>query len=471
MTRMTNFFRFVLAAFAAAAFVSCCSESTSVIRTQTPERPAGQEDMIGYAAPAIDTVRVGFVGVGARGKDAVRRFHEVPWSKVAAICEVTQDRADSALSYLGRAVENPQSPRVYVGPEAYRELCASPDIDLVYICTDWLHHVPVALCAMENGKHAAIEVPSALTLQDCWDLVNASERTRKHCVILENCCYDFFELSALELARQGLLGEIVHAEGAYHHNLDPYWDKYKDDWRLQYNAAHKGDLYPTHGLGPVAQVLGINRGDRFTTLVAMETAAIAGPQTYKRLRGKECDSFQNGDLTCTLLRTERERSVLIEHDVLTPRPYNRMYQLVGTKGYAAKYPVQQIFLAQEVSDSIGLGYDTRGGHREYPKEYVDKLREMYPHPVLDAELEEAAKRVGGHGGMDYIMDYRLIYCLHYGLPVDMDVYDLASWCCLAELGSISIKAGCAPVEVPDFTRGGYLKRQGMKYAFRDGSFR
>lgn len=467
MNQTTKLFALLVFALSLSA---CDCNSGSMIRTETPKRPAGQEDMVGYAAPAIDTVKVAFVGVGARGMDAVRRFDSVPWSKIEAICEVDQEHADSVLRYMDRMIPDCPKPKVYAGEEAYREVCASPDVDLVYICTDWLHHVPVALCAMENGKHTAIEVPSALTMKDCWDLIDASERTRCHCVILENCCYDFFELFALELARQGLFGEIVHAEGAYHHCLDEYWNQYWNDWRLSYNAEHKGDIYPTHGLGPVSQVLGINRGDRFTTLVAMESAIVKGPETMKKLRGKDCPDFQNADLTCTLLKTAKQRSVLIEHDVMTPRPYNRMYQLVGTNGYAAKYPKQMIHFPQATADSLGLNYKVKG-HAEYPEDVVERLREMFPHPILDKDLEQAALKVGGHGGMDYIMDYRLIYCLHYGLPVDMDVYDLASWCCLAELGSRSIKAGFVPVEVPDFTRGAWEKRQGMSYAFKDGSFR
>ncbi|MCR5547881.1 MAG: Gfo/Idh/MocA family oxidoreductase [Bacteroidales bacterium] len=460
---------FVAIIVAAAALCACCKDN--IIKTKVPARPAGQEDMICYSAPAIDTVGVGFVGVGMRGRDAVRRYQDVPWSKVVAICEVDQERADTAIAYFKRKAPGKELPLVYVGEEAYKDLCKNPEIDLVYICTDWLHHVPVAMCAMENGKHAAVEVPSAMTLKDCWDLVNMSEKTRKHCVILENCCYDFFELATIAMAREGLFGELVHAEGAYIHCLEPFWDKYWNNWRLDYNRKVKGDVYPTHGLGPVAQALGINRGDRFTTLVAMETDAKAGRAAVMKYQGEEAPDFQNGDLTCTLMGTAQGRTVLIEHDVMTPRPYNRMYQLVGTKGYAAKYPVEQIFVTQETSDSLGLGHDTRGGHGAYPKEAVDALKAMYPTPILDDELKQTALRVGGHGGMDFIMDYRLIYCLHYGLPVDMDVYDLATWCCLAELGSISINHGCAPVEVPDFTRGGWDKRPRMEYAFSDGSYR
>lgn len=460
----------ILAALAgAASILAACCGSNDLIKTKVPARPAGQESMVGYAAPAIDTVRVGFVGTGMRGSSAVKRFTTLPWCKVAAIAEVDSVNLDKALGRLHEA--KPEcDPAIYFGEVAYKDLCASDDVDLVYICTDWNHHVPVALEALACGKHVAIEVPSAMSLQDCWDLVNASEKMRRHCIILENCCYDFFELASIELARQGLLGDIVHAEGAYIHELGEYWDRYWDTWRLKYNMTHKGDVYPTHGLGPVAQALGINRGDRFTSLVAMQTASFNGKKFAEQLYGEPCPDFANGDLTCTLLGTEKGRTVLIEHDVMNPRPYNRMFQLVGTEGFVNKYPAQQVFLNQWLSDSLELGHKVKG-HAEYPKQVVDTLFARYRHPVLNDELEAAARADGGHGGMDFIMDYRMLYCLHYGLPVDMDVYDLATWCCLAELGSISMDNGCRAVEVPDFTRGEWQKRDGMTYAFSDGSFR
>ena len=357
------------------------------------------------------------------------------------------------------------APAVYSGPEAYKELCLRDDIDLVYVCTDWAHHVPVALCAMEHGKHVAVEVPSANSLKECWDLVNTSERTRRHCVILENCCYDFFEMMSLQLAQQGALGEVLHAEGSYHHNLDFYWNQYWEDWRLQFNATHRGDLYPTHGLGPVAQALDINRGDRFTSLVAMDTKSVNGKEILRTWRGVENPEFKNGDLVCTLLRTEKEKTVLIEHDVMTPRPYNRMYQLVGTKGYAAKYPVEQLTLGQDVLDALGVDYSITDAHASLPADVIQQMYAKVQIPILNDELRAKAKEVGGHGGMDWIMDYRLAYCLHYGLPVDMDVYDLASWCCLSELGTISMEHGCRAVEVPDFTRGHWQERPGFSYAF------
>ena len=270
---------------------------------------------------------------------------------------------------------------------------------------------------------------------------------------------------SLQLAQQGALGEVLHAEGSYHHNLDFYWNQYWEDWRLQFNATHRGDLYPTHGLGPVAQALDINRGDRFTSLVAMDTKSVNGKEILRTWRGVENPEFKNGDLVCTLLRTEKEKTVLIEHDVMTPRPYNRMYQLVGTKGYAAKYPVEQLTLGQDVLDALGVDYSITDAHASLPADVIQQMYAKVQIPILNDELRAKAKEVGGHGGMDWIMDYRLAYCLHYGLPVDMDVYDLASWCCLSELGTISMEHGCRAVEVPDFTRGHWQERPGFSYAF------
>lgn len=445
-----------------AIFGGCCNGS-ALLKTKVPAMPAGQQTMVGYADDPIDTVRVAIVGLGDRGSWAVKRYTQVPWTRTVAVCDAEADRAEASAKWL---VDNGYpAPAVYSGLEAYKELCLREDIDLVYVCTDWAHHVPVALCAMEHGKHVAVEVPSANSLKECWDLVNTSERTRRHCVILENCCYDFFEMMSLQLAKQGALGEVLHAEGSYHHNLDFYWNRYWEDWRLQFNATHRGDLYPTHGLGPVAQALDINRGDRFTALVAMDTKSVNGKDILKNWRGVENPEFKNGDLVCTLLRTEKEKTVLIEHDVMTPRPYNRMYQLVGTKGYAAKYPVEQLTLGQDVLDALGVDYSITDAHASLPADVIQQMYAKVQIPILNDELRAKAKEVGGHGGMDWIMDYRLAYCLHYGLPVDMDVYDLASWCCLSELGTISMEHGCRAVEVPDFTRGHWQERPGFSYAF------
>ena len=451
----------ILTILAFAAVLFACCPKQAVIKTKVPPRPAGQEDMLQFAAEPIADVGIGVVGLGDRGSGAVHRLTYVPGCHVAAICDIEPDRAEKNLKVLE---ERGQTAKVYAGDDQiYKQLCEDPDVDLVYICTDWIHHVPVALYAMEHGKHVAVEVPSAETLQACWDLVNTSERTRQHCIILENCCYDFFELTALAMAQAGVFGEIIHAEGSYNHNLDPFWDGYRNNWRLDFNQEHRGDLYPTHGLGPVAQALNIHRGDRFETLVSMDTNPFNGPKLVESRTGKPCTDFQNGDVTMTMIRTAKGKTILIEHDVMTPRPYDRMYQLVGTDGYAGKYPVEEVCLRAEMPEEVN--YQDLDFEKVYTGEELEALMAKYPNPIMTPELKALAQEVGGHGGMDFIMDYRLVYCLNNGLPMDEDVYDLAEWCCLTELSRISLENGCAPVEVPDFTRGAWNKIDGFSYAF------
>lgn len=468
-------FLFVLRCFAAfllcASVLSCCSQDQSkVIKTDVPVRPSGQSDVLGLRTAPLDTVRIGFVGLGGRGSFAVYRYASVPWTRIVALCDIEPERVQKNVEFLEE--KGMPAPAVYTGDEGFKRMCERDDIDLVYICTDWKNHTPVALYALDHGKHAAIEVPSATSLDECWALVDAAERNRRHCMMLENCCYDFFELSALEMARSGVFGELLHAEGSYHHNLTDYWDGYWRNWRLDFNSGHKGDVYPTHGLGPVCQAMNIHRGDRMKTLVAMETRSVNGVKSVKRYQGIDMPDFQNGDQTCTMISTELGKTILIEHNVMTPRPYDRMYQLVGSDGYAAKYPVEQFNLRKEKMTEAGIDFDEDFNiHGPLSAEQAKALYARYPSPILDKDLEELAKRVGGHGGMDFLMDYRLIYCLHYGLPLDMDVYDLAEWCSISELGAISIAHGSAPVEVPDFTRGAWDRIDGFSYAFADGSFR
>ena len=441
---------------------SCASDkSAGPIKVKVPARPAGQENVIGLTVPAMDTVRIGFVGLGARGPYAVDRYTYIPGVKIVALCDVIPDNVEK----VQKALENRGFPRAagYSGDtEVYKQLCERDDIDLVYICTDWVHHTPIALYAMEHGKNVACEVPMATSLEEIWALINMSEKTRKHCMMLENCCYDFFEMSCLAMAQAGVFGEVLHVEGSYLHYLDPYWGGYWNNWRLDFNQKHKGDVYPTHGLGPIAQVLGIHRGDRFKTLVAMDTKPSNGPRAVKRMTGQNGDDFQNGDETSTMIRTENGKTILVEHDVLTPRPYDRMYQIVGSHGFAEKYPVERIVLRADQLQENPASEDLSEKHLN--AEEMAKLQQKYRSPILTPELEELAKKVGGHGGMDFIMDYRLVYCLRNGLPLDMDVYDMAEWCCLAELGAISIEHGSMPVEVPDFTRGAWNQLKGFSYA-------
>ena len=329
-------------------------------------------------------------------------------------------------------------------------------------------HAEMAVYAMEKGKHVAVEVPGAMTMDEIWQMIETSERTRKHCMMLENCVYDFFELTTLNMAQQGVFGEILHAEGAYIHNLADFWDYYDADWRMAYNREFRGDVYATHGMGPACQALDIHRGDKMNTLVAMDTKAVNIPEYLIEKRGvspEEAYKVENGQNTMTIIRTENGKTIHIQHDVASPRPYSRMYQLSGTKGFANKYPTPGYALeSSQLDESVAPDLENLNSHNFVSDDVRKALMEKYKHPI-HIELEEQAKKVGGHGGMDFIMDYRLVYCLQNGLPLDMDVYDLAEWSCLAELGRISIENGSAPVAVPDFTRGGWNKVKGYRHAF------
>lgn len=436
------------------------------ISIPTPPRPAGVTDMVAFAAQPIDTVRVGIIGLGMRGYSAVDRFIHVPGSRLVAICDIEMPVVERAQKLLTKANYTPVAS--YGGSEdAWKELCDRDDIDLVYIVTDWLHHAPMAKYAMEKGKHVAIEVPAAMSLEEIWDLIDTSERTRLHCMMLENCVYDFFEMNTLNMAQQGLFGDILHVEGAYIHNLEEFWNYYWNNWRMDYNRANRGDVYPTHGTGPACQLLDMHRGDRMTTLVAMDTKPVNGPAFIEKNTGKAPESFANGDHTMTMIRTANGKTIQIQHDVVNPRPYTRMYQLTGTKGFANKYPIEEYAFQPEqlAADNEIPDHENLTAHGAISEEQQQALTEKYMHPII-REVGDMAKEVGGHGGMDFIMDYRLIYCLNNGLPLDMDVYDLAEWCCLIPLSKISIENGSAPVEVPDFTRGAWQKVKGYRHAYK-----
>ena len=441
---------------------------------ETPQRPEGQKDVLGLVLPKKKVVRIGLVGLGMRGPGAVENFSLIPGVQVVALCDYEEKRAVKQNERLRKNGLAPAA--VYYGEKGYEALCKRPDIDLVYIATDWEHHAIVAKCALENGKNVADEVPSAMNLQECWDLINLAEQKQLNCMILENCCYDWFEMRTLNMAQHGVFGEILRAQGAYIHNLDDFWDYYWKNpngsdpdqlgWRLKYNKENRGDLYATHGLGPVAQALDIHRGDRMKTLVSMDTKSVHGKELVEKKTGKPCTEFRNGDHTTTLIRTEGEKVIELQHDVMNPQPYNRLYQLTGTRGFANKYPVEGY--AVDASQLKATGnqpkVDDLSTHSFMPDEQRKALEEKYESPILK-KFGKLAKEVGGHGGMDFVMCARLIYCLQNGLPLDMDVYDLAEWCAIAELSAISLDNDCSPVTFPDFTRGLWNKEKGYHHAY------
>ena len=423
-----------------------------VIVFDTPAREPGQKSVLGLKTAPMETVRVGFIGLGMRGPGAVERFTHLDGVEIKALCDLYPERVDSAQAILLRRGFPEAAP--YSGEEGWKQLCERDDIDLVYIVTPWQLHVPMAVYAMEHGKHVAVEVPAATSLEECWQLVNTAEKTQRHCMMLENCVYDFFELTTLNMARQGLFGDILHVEGAYIHDLDAFWDYYQDSWRLKFNRDHRGDVYATHGLGPACQLLDIHRGDRMGRLVSLSSDQF-GMSAYATAKyGAESAEAERpyalGDMNTTLIRTARGKSILIQHDITSPRPYNRLHTISGTKGFAQKYPIRS------------LAFDPDAHHR-LSDEQLDQMLRRYEHPIT-REIGEKAREVGGHGGMDFIMDYRLVYCLQHGLPLDQDVYDAAEWSCIGSLTAASLEHNSMPVAVPDFTRGDWDKVDGFRHA-------
>ena len=434
---------------AAAATVGCTSG-----KARTACCAGAPGCMSGYADKPFKALRVGVVGLG-RGSLGID-LGKFPNVKITAICDITQSRIDRALA---RCAKNKiPAPRIFTGsPEAWKQMCEWDQVDLVYNGTPWQLHVPIALYAMEHGKHVVVEVPSALTLDDCWALVETSERTRRHCMQLENCCYGETEMLALNMCRQGLFGTLVHGEGAYIHDLrkscygkfDPatgsggYWDY----WRLRYNRAHGGNQYPTHGLGPICIDMDINRGDNFDYLVSVDSLQ-AGFQEYGKGKfgagSPEAGwKVKMGDMNTTIIKTKLGRTIMVQHNVTGPRPYSRINLISGTKGMLQDYPLR-IALEKVLGE---------GAHAFNEKETAE-LREKYKHPLWKT-AGEYAKIHGGHGGMDFLMLLRLAWCLQMGQPLDMNVYDLAAWCSLNELTEKSADSRGRSMDVPDFTRGAW----------------
>jgi len=405
--------------------------------------------MLEYAAPALDVVRVGFVGVGGMGTNHVKNLLKIDGVQLKAICDIKPERVGAVQQLVVEAGQD--KPVGYSkGERDFERMCAQEDLDLVYTATPWRWHVPVCVAAMENGKHAATEVPASTTLEGCWQLVETSEKTRRHCIMMENCCYDRAELLILNLVRKGLLGEIMHGECGYLHDLcrvkfrrDPKTNKPvgEAEWRLDESIHRNGNLYPTHGLGPVAQCMDINRGDKFDYLVSMSTPSrglnLYAAEHFGADSKLAKQNYALGDVNTSLIRTGRGRTIIVSHDCSLPRPYSRRILVQGTKGIVRKYPEEKIHI--------------EGRSKGHSWEPLDKYFEEFEHPLQKA-LREKAKGAS-HGGMDFIEDYRLIRSLRKGLVPDMDVYDGAAWSVVGELSERSVERDSEPVKFPDFTCG------------------
>lgn len=398
--------------------------------------PAQGETMMGVPFEKRDLVRIGMIGVGGRGSELLRELLTVEGARITVVSDLAEEAVARAKERV--ALAGQLSPAV---EKDWHRLCEREDVDLVYVCTPWECHVPQVVGAMECGKHVAVEVPAATTLADCWRLVDTSERTRRHCVMLENCCYGRMELLVLNMIRAGLLGTITHGEAAYIHELRGLLLSEQGGWRRADYLTRNGNFYPTHGLGPVAWYMGIHRGDRFARLVSMSSPA-AGLAEYRDRHLSADDPIRRevyvgGDMNTSLIQTERGRTIVLQYDLVTPRPGTRLNLVQGTRGAFCDYPPRLYLDGQGASDWQPLDESIRAKHEH----------------ALWREHGAQAARSGGHGGMDFIMNHRLIHAFRQGLPPDMDVYDAAAWSAPGPLSVISVAWNALSVPFPDFTRG------------------
>jgi len=411
----------------------------------SPEQAiAANKTMIGYKAPPMDVVRIGFVGVGGQGTSHVENFLKIPGVEVKAVCDIIEERVARAQKMVEDAGR--KKPEGYSrGPRDFERLCDRDDIELVFNSTPWEWHVPVSLAAMESGKHTAMEVPAATRIEDCWKLVDTSEKTRRHCIMMENCNYDKVEMMILNMVKKGLFGELLHAECGYLHDLRGVKFDVQGEgaWRRAHSMTSNGDLYPTHGLGPIAQCFDINRGNGFDYLVSAGTKTrglhLYALEQFGAGSEQAKETYRLSDIVTTLIRTKNGETIIVKHDTNSPRPYSRDILVQGTKGIVRKYPEAKIYIEGKSEP-----------HRWDP---LDAYLQEHNHPIW-ADLEEKSKGAG-HGGMDFIEDYRLIQALRKGLVPDMDVYDAAAISAVTELSGKSIRNDGEPQKFPDFTRGGW----------------
>lgn len=398
--------------------------------TIEPFRTAGREQ-----------IRIGFVGLGGMGSNHVDQLLRVPGALICAVCDVVPEKV-ARIQDLVEKSGQPRPTGYSDGPRDFERMCEHEALDIVYNATPWQFHVPICVAAMKNGKHAATEVPAAQTVDDCWKLVETAEKYQKHCVMLENCCYGRFEMMVFNMVRKGVFGEVLHAEVGYQHDLRAV--KFDMDgegqWRRAFATNHNGNLYPTHGLGPAAQAMDINRGDRLDYLVSMSGnsrgLSLYADKTLPPDSPLRAERYELADVNISMIRTVRGRTIYLVHDTQSPRPYARFSLFQGTNAIYAGHPPR-----------VHIEGRTEG----HDWEVIDKYADEFEHPLWRTDAAQRAS--GGHGGMDYLESLRLIECLQRGEPTDMNVYDAATVSCVVELTERSVAKRSRPIDVPDFTRG------------------
>ena len=411
-----------------------------------------------YSAPKLKTVRVAFIGVGARGTGHARQIATIEGTEVVAISDLYQDLAQRSIDNckeIGKGERHNEIAIYYGGEDKWKLMLKEVKPDVVFISTNWNNHAPMVIKAMNSGAHAFVEVPIATTIEDMWKIINTSEKTRKHCMMMENVNYGRDEMMYLNMCRKGVIGDFLHAEAAYIHELRFQMEEQErgtGSWRTHQYAKGRGNLYPTHGLGPVAQYMNLARGDdNFNTLISYSTPAL-GRKLYAKKnypanhKWNKLD-YKNGDLNTSIIKTSVGRTIMVQWDETSPRPYSRHNLIQGTKGTLAGFPTR-------VALEGGVEGVTKNHHSWAQGKDLEVLYEKYDHPLYK-RLGALAKKMGGHGGMDFMMRYRIIECLRKGEPLDQNMYEGCFWSAVTPLSAKSIEDGGAPQRFPDFTRGNW----------------
>ncbi len=412
------------------------------------ERPTSSKYMGDFVAPKLNKIRCGFIGVGARGSGHMFWAAGHKGAEVVAIADPHIPTVEKRLEQLKEHKIN--GVKIYKeGDKDYLRMLKEEKLDVVFIATPWEWHAKQAIAAMEAGTHAFVEVPLGVSMEEMWQIVETSEKTQKHCMMMENVNYGRDELMYLNMCRQNVIGELLHGEASYIHELRGQMNQDEHgtgSWRTYHYSKRNGNLYPTHGLGPVAQYMNLARtDDLFDSIVSYSSPSIGRDLYAKKNFAADHKwnkiGYKCGDINTSIVKTTLGRTIMVQWDETSPRPYSRLNLIQGTKGTLAGFPTR-------------IAIEGNNHHQWAEGEELQQFYEKYEHPIWLRIGEEAVK-AGGHGGMDYIMRYRIFECLMKGEPLDQNVYEGAFWSAVGLLSEKSVKEGGIPQKFPDFTRGGW----------------
>ena len=444
-------------AFAAIPYNSYANDNDAILQMIESSSKSSRGNLFGFKASPIKKVRVGIIGLGNRGKTLLQMFQLLVQqndAEIIALCDLSEKNVNKANDNLSKWQKT--KAKLYSGSkDEWKKVAQRDDIDLLLIATPWELHTPMCIYGMNHNKHVACEVPIAYTLTDCWNLIEVAEKTKKHCIMLENCCYNEEELFVLNMIENGVFGDITHTEGAYLHDLRAHMlssEYYQDQWRLKHHIERDGNFYTTHGLGPISFYLNIGRGDTFSHLTSMSSRELNLSDTAKRMNSKYTE-FKCGDMNSTMIKTEQGKTIMLQFDVHTARPYSRINKIVGTKAVHDGYP-SRLYIDKEEP--------VFWGHKWLSNEDYKTYSDKYQHPIIKKLKSVSKDFKQGHGGMDFVMIYRLIKCLNLGLPLDINLYDSVMWSAVTPLSELSVASKSMSIPVPDFTGGKWKNKEPLE---------